>query len=189
MLNLQRLKLIRPCLTIDACKTLVQGLVISHLDYANAVFAGLPQCELKKLQRVQNIAAKLILRKKKYDSASACRKDLHWLPIPARIDFKIILLVFKCLTNKAPAYLQSLISRKTTNRAGLRSCKDTKKLEVPFTSRRTFADRSFSVYGPKIWNELPDHIRNIDKIDNFKSMVKTHLFNKAYNGTHYSCKA
>ena len=103
MLNLQRLKLIRPCLTIDACKTLVQGLVISHLDYANAVFAGLPQCELKKLQRVQNIAAKLILRKKKYDSASACRKDLHWLPIPARIDFKIILLVFKCLTNKAPA--------------------------------------------------------------------------------------
>ena len=67
MLNLQRLKLIRPCLSVDACKTLVQGLVISHLDYANAVFAGLPQCELKKLQRVQNIPAKLILRKKKYD--------------------------------------------------------------------------------------------------------------------------
>ena len=116
MLNLQRLQLIRSCLTVDACKTLVQGLVISHLDYANAVFAELPECELKMLQRVQNIAAKLIPRKKKYDSASACRKELHWLPLTARIDFKIILLVFKCLTNKAPAYLQSLISWKTTNR-------------------------------------------------------------------------
>ena len=120
MLNLQRLKLIRSGLTIDVCKTLMQGLVISHLAYANAVLVGLPRYELNKLQRVQNIVAKLVLKKRKYDSATEYRRELHWLPISARIDFKIILLVFKCLNSMAPSYLQSLIRLKATNREGIR---------------------------------------------------------------------
>ena len=181
MLNLQRLKLIRSSLTVDVCKTLVQGLVISHLDYANAVLVGLPRYELNKLQRVQNIAAKLVLKKRKYDSATECRRELHWLPISARIDFKIILLVFKCLNNMAPSYLQSLIRLKTTNREGLRSSKDNLLLEVPFTLRKTFAERSFSIYGPKTWNELPYQIKKNTKLFAFKSCLKTYLFKKSYN--------
>ena len=155
MLNLQRLKLIRCSLGVDACKTLVQCLVISHLDYANAILANIPTCQLKKLQRVQNIAAKLILRKQYTDSSTESRKALHWLPMTARIDFKILMLVFKCLNNSAPEYLQALITRKKPSRQGLRFQNDDKLLEVPFTRRHTFGDRSFSVYGPKIWNLLP----------------------------------
>ena len=61
MWNLQRLKAIHPFLTTEACHTLVRGIVCAHLDYANAVFAGLPDCEISKLQRVQNIVAKFFL--------------------------------------------------------------------------------------------------------------------------------
>ena len=76
-------------LTEDACHTLVRGLVLSHLDYCNAVYAGLPNVDLDKLQRVQNMAGKLVKRANKYDSASACRIELHWLPVRERIQYKL----------------------------------------------------------------------------------------------------
>lgn len=62
MWNIQRIKLIRHILTPDTCETLVLGTVISHLDYANTLYLGLPQCDIKRLQRVQNIAPKLVLQ-------------------------------------------------------------------------------------------------------------------------------
>ena len=180
MLNIQRLKLMRSSLTVETCKTLVQGLVISHLDYANAILAGLPNCELNKLQRVQNIAAKLILKKTKRDSATECRKQLHWLPIKARIEFKILVLVYKCLNNMAPEYLKSLLSYKLESKQGLRS-KDNKELAVPHTVRKTFADRSFSVYGPRVWNKLPLDLRDCTSLPMFKQRLKTHLFRRSYD--------
>ena len=60
---------------MDACQTLVFGLVTSHLDYANALYIGLPDCDIAKLQCVQNAAAKLVLNKTKYDSATEVLKN------------------------------------------------------------------------------------------------------------------
>ena len=63
MWHLQRIKSIRPILTKESCETLIVGLVLSQLDYANCLFIGLPECDLQKLQRVQNIAAKIVLKR------------------------------------------------------------------------------------------------------------------------------
>ena len=84
--NIQRITLIRDCLTTDACKTVIQGTVISHLDYSNCILSGLQKCDIQKLQRVQNVAAKVILQKKSKDSITECRAELHWLPVQARIE-------------------------------------------------------------------------------------------------------
>ena len=100
MFNIQRIKMIRPSLSTETCKTLVQGLVISHLDYANATLAGLPSYLIGKVQKVQNVAAKLILNKKKFDSSTECMKESHWLPIRARIAFKVLMLVSSAYTTK-----------------------------------------------------------------------------------------
>ena len=105
-INLHRIKQIRDCLTLDACKTVTQALVTSHLDYANSLLHGLPKCEIKKLQRVQTRAAKMVLQRKKYDSATECLKDLHWLPIKFRIEHKILTLVFKTIKGEVPDYLK-----------------------------------------------------------------------------------
>ena len=86
------------------------SLVLSHLDYCNSIFFGLPDCEMAKLQKVQNCAAKLILNKTRFDSASQALRELHWLPIRERVNFKIAVLVFRCLHNSAPMYLQELLS-------------------------------------------------------------------------------
>ena len=172
MLNIQRLKQIRYSLTTDVCKCLVQCLVLSHLDYANAILIGLPKCDINKLQKIQNIAAKLILGRSYRDSATQSLKDLHWLPISARIDFKVSLLVFKCLHHTAPDYLTELLKPKVVKRSGIRSNDNGIILEIPFTRRKTFADRSFSVYGPILWNSLPFDVRNCNSLPTFRKKLK-----------------
>ena len=95
--NLQRLKAICPFLTTEACHTVVRGIVCSHLGHANGTFAGLPDCEISKLQRVQNIAAKFVLNRTWYNSSEQARHGLHWLSIRARIQHKVLSLTYKSL--------------------------------------------------------------------------------------------
>ena len=66
-LELRRINFIRNFLSTDAVKTLVCSLVLSRIDYCNSLLAGLPQCLLKKIQYVQNAAAKKIFRAPKSD--------------------------------------------------------------------------------------------------------------------------
>ena len=183
-LNLRNIKSIRNHLSDDSCKTLVQALVISHLDYGNTIFADLPDSTLKPAQLIQNHAAKVILKRKKFDSATAALKDLHWLPIRQRCKFKLLLMIHKCLNNQAPSYLQDLLTPMSTPIRTTRSSADiTNKLLVPRTKRITFASRSFSVAGPQHWNTLPNHIRNCKNTDTFRRLLKTHLFQDYYKSS------
>ena len=70
MMNLQWIKLIRPFLNPEVCTTLMLGLVISHLDFCNSILVGLPDVSIKQMQKVQNLAAKVVLGKSKMDSPS-----------------------------------------------------------------------------------------------------------------------
>ncbi len=178
MLNLARIHCMRPFLLEETCKVVVQALVLSHLDYANTCYAGIPKRELNHLQRVQNQVAKLILRAHHHDSTSRCLQDLHWLPCAEHIQYKILVMVFKCLHNMAPDYLSSLLKPLETRsqRQG-----KTGLLHVPFTKCKTLVDRAFSVVGPKLWNNVltPD-IRSLKSLELFKTSLKTHLFRRAY---------
>ena len=176
--NFYRLKQIRGILTKQSAKVLACCLVLSHLDYANALYIGLPNVEINKLQRIQNMTAKLVTNSKKYDSAKKALKDLHWLPIRQRIIYKILTLTFKCLSGDAPLYLQNLIIRRRVNRPGMRFSKAENLLEIPFTRAKTFADRSFFVAGPRLWNDLPDYLRTTNDYNEFKKLLKCFLFSQ-----------
>ena len=182
MFNLQRIRAARKYLTISASNKLMVSLVISHLDYANGLLGGLPKSTIDQLQRVQNIAAKIVLGKGRYDSSTGCLGELHWLPIQYRIDFKIITLVYKSLHGLAPQYLTNLLTRKVQHREGLRSNDRTSQLEIPHTTRKTFAARAFSVLGPELWNRLPPNIQHIQSYITFKKTLKTYLYSKVFNG-------
>ena len=150
MFNLIRIKRLRSYLTESTCNILVMSLVMSHIDYANSILMKLPDCVLGQMQRVQDIAAKIVMGKSKYDSSTQYCKALHWLPIKAHIEHKLLTLVHKCVHGEAPEYLKVLINEQKSNRQGLRSANEYKKLSVPCTRRSTFADRAFSVNGPKM---------------------------------------
>ena len=154
---------------------------MSHLDYVNSAFISLPASDIYKMQRVQNAAAKFVLNLKRMDSSTEALKTLHWLPIKFRIQFKILLLVYKCLNSQAPSYLSELLELKsTTSRLALRYTCDRTLLCVPFTKRKTFADRSFSIAGPRMWNGLPKTIRESPNTDCFKNHLKMYMFDIAF---------
>ena len=130
--------------------------------------------QLAGLQRLQNSAARLVTRKRKFEHITPILRSLHWLPIRARIKFKVLTLVFKCLYGNAPAYLSELIKPYQPGR-NLRSQSKNLLSEIRVKSK-TFGDRAFEKMAPTLWNKLPQNIRHITDFDKFKSMLKTHLF-------------
>ncbi len=107
---LHNIREIRPFLTQHAAQLLVQALVISRLDYCNALLAGLPSCTIKPLQMIQNAAARLVFSKSKRAHVTPLLIFLCWLPVAARIKFKTLMLAYRTTTGSAPAYFHSLIT-------------------------------------------------------------------------------
>ena len=108
--QLRRLGKIRPFPSTDAANKLAVSFVLTRLDYCNSLHAGLPDNKLNKLQRIQNHAARIVLRKPSNVSATSLLRTLHWLPVKARIQYKIACLCFQCLShNTMPPYLSDLL--------------------------------------------------------------------------------
>jgi hypothetical protein len=101
---------IKKYLSHDNVERVVNAFVTPHLHYCNSLLYGLPNYEIDKLQRVQNIADRLVSRARKYDYITPVLKDLHWLPVVPRINYKILLLVYKTLHGLSPTYLSSLVA-------------------------------------------------------------------------------
>jgi hypothetical protein len=175
-----RIRKLRPYLSKERCLQLTNALVLSHMDYSNALFVNLPVSTLKPLQRIQNFAAKTVTKASRYSSATLALKECHMLPIKHRILFKLGLLVFRALNGLAPRYLSELLSEHQARYRTRLSSQNCIRLCVPLTKKRTFADRSFSVAGPKFWNSLPMEIRQCSTPDHFKKSLKTYLFLNAF---------
>ena len=175
--QLRRLGKIRPFLSTDAANKLAVSFILSRTDYCNSLLAGLPDNKLNKLQRIQNHAAWIVLRKPRHVSATSLLRTLHWLPVKARIQYKIACLCFQCLShNTMPPYLSDLLHPYQPPRT-LRSL-DTSLLSVPRFCLETFGRRSFSVFGPTVWNSLPLSLRKTQRFSIFRKKLKTHLFEK-----------
>ena len=119
--DIRNIQCVRKYLTLDATKTVVESLVCSKLDFCNSLYYGLPSFQIQKLQRIQSVAARLILRQRKFEHITSTLIELHWLLVIYRIKFKILVLTFKCLNCMAPRYLKELIERKTKSSFNLRS--------------------------------------------------------------------
>ena len=94
----------------DSLLTLVHAFVTSRLDYCNSLLYGLPKTRLTKLQRVQNAAARLVSNTRRFEHITPVLRQLHWLPVSFRINFKILLLTFKSLHGLSPVHLHDLIA-------------------------------------------------------------------------------
>ena len=176
--NIFNISRIRHYLDLQTCKTLMHCLVTSKLDYCNSLYANMPSKSIQKLQRIQNSAARCISRCSRYDHITPVLHSLHWLPVSARITFKLLAITHDCVHNKNfPSYLKELISPYTPRRS-LRSSSDS-LLTQPKSLNRLF-ERAFSFVSPQLWNSLPQNLRTVTTKDTFKSQLKTHLFLSVY---------
>lgn len=177
---LYNIRRIRKYLTRELTETLIHAFISSRVDYCNSLLYGLPKCQLNKLQRVQNAAARLVFQESKYCRISPLLRSLHWLPVKYRIDFKVLLLTFKAIHGMAPQYLSNLISLKEFTGYNLRSSNSMLLSTPTCKSFKTLGDRAFCMAAPTLWNSLPYSVRSCTSVDSFKQSVKTFLFRQAF---------
>ena len=176
--HLRNISSIRRSLTHESATSLVHAFVSSRVDYCNSLLSGISKSSLQKLQRVQNMAARLIVGLKKRDHITPTLKSLHWLPVEQRIMFKVLLITFKALNDKAPSYIKDMLVLRQNQRE-LRSSSQT-LLSMPKSRLRTAGDITFSYQAALLWNALPESLRTLTAVDPFKRHLKTYLFQIAY---------
>ena len=175
----RRLASIRPYLTQSAAATLASALIMSRLDYCNSILAGLDQGQIDRLQLTQNHAARMVMRKRKRDHVTPLLRELHWLPVKSRSNFKIATLAYRHFDESLPKYLSStLVSRKCP--VDVRSS-TVKRLHPPKKPNlKRVGGRAFSQIAPQVWNSLPASLRALPTLSEFKCRLKTHLFQEHF---------
>ena len=128
---------------------------------------------------MQNTAARVIAGARKHQHITPILKQLHWLPICRRIEFKLLILTYRALYGQTPEYLTDLLKWYNPRRSLHSGSKQL--FMVPKTRLKTFGDTAFSVHAPVLWNRLPGYLRAEMSFDAFKSGLKTYLFKLHYN--------
>ena len=117
--ELRRLASIRRFLTSTATATLVSAFVLSRIDYCNSLLFGSTHDVTSHLQRIQNYAARVILRLPMSSSITIHLKSLHWLPVKVRSTYKIACLCSHCHSSTAPSYVTDKLQKKPSHTATL----------------------------------------------------------------------
>ena len=151
--------------------------VMDKVRDLGVTFGGLPVSDINKLQRIQNIAARLITGAKRRDSLTAIFVKLHRLPVTERIVYEILLIKFKAMHNMAPCYISDLLIQYISHR-NLRSATKSLSAVPAKVKTQTYGHRSFLYAAPYLWNSLPEGIKIIGNLDSFKS---TFLFVRHFN--------
>ena len=165
---------IRSVISKKNTEMLVHSVISSRLDYCNSLLYNISKSNLNKFQKVQNAAARIVLRKRKTQSVTQDMKGLHWLRIESRIIFKILLIVDKSMKGKSSKKVS--IDLKNNNNRN----EDQLKLKISFAKTK-YGERRYKYVAPRLWNALPLSIRNEEKIETFKKKVKSLLIEDSEN--------
>ncbi|KAK2185440.1 hypothetical protein NP493_236g02005 [Ridgeia piscesae] len=144
----------------------VNAIIISRLDYCNALLYGTSAVNIARLQRIHNTAAGLIMRSPCSDSATPLLRELHWLPIVCRVDFKLLVFTYKDTTTRQCICVNSYQPTRTLRSANYNM------LEVKRT-RTKAGDCSFAVAAASLWSNLTTVIKTSDNLTSFKRLLKT----------------
>ena len=174
--HLSRIAKILDSVSTTVCKSPIHGLVTSRIDYGNAILFGISDRHLHRLEMVQRSAARIVMQIRRGDrqSMTTILRQLHWLPIRKRIEYKLLVLVHGALYDGTPEYLAALLLQHAPRRS-LRSAGGL-LLEVPKVNLERFGRRAFACAGPTLWNKLPRNMRDNGNLVQFKKELKTFLF-------------
>ena len=130
---------------------------------------------------IENAAARLVYSRRTSEHTTPLLRELHWLHVPERIQFRLCVLAYHCVHGTAPVYLSDSLrpTSEIVTRWCLRSA-DTTTLQMPSTHRATLGDRAFPVAAARAWNNLPPETRACCSLLRFRRETKPHLFRQSY---------
>ena len=161
---------------------LIHAFVTSRLDYCNSLYNGISDGLMKRLQSVQNAAARLVTGLGRRDHISPVLRELHWLPVHQRVRYKLATLVYRSLAGTSPAYLSDECRLKVPAGSWSLRSADSRTCEVR-RSHNHYGDRCFATAGPTIWNSLPRHLKDPDIcFGRFKRQLKAFSFRGGIDG-------
>ena len=173
-LELRRLASIRRFLTSTATATLVSAFVLSTIDYCYSLLFGSTHDVTSHLKRIQNYAARVILRLPISSSITIQLKSLHWLPVKVRSTYKIACLCYHCHSSTAPSYVTGMLHRKPLHTRNSPSSSYTMPLLNRTAHRKaTLGDRSFSLASSSVWNSIPNDLRCAPSLSSYMYRLKT----------------
>ena len=167
------LRFIRACTTQALRKTLVETLVVPHLDYCSVVYLDLPFCLKIQLQRLANRAVRYVFNLRMNTRVTPYRCQLGWLRTDTRREYFMGLTMYKLMQLRQPNYLLQLFTRYESSRPsrGLR-----KDLRIPHVTSE-MGRTSFQVQSANLWNSLPVALRDLPSLTRFKREFRKHLLN------------
>ena len=181
--HIRNISRIRKYLNQSAAEQIIHAFVTSRLDNGNALFYGLPQNQISRLQHIQNTAARVVTLSRKSCHMTPILKELHWLPVSQRIVFKLMLIVHKSVNNIAPIYISEL-------------------LKVYYSFTQSALQQHVTPKGTKLQNGpgviglflsrlrdsgiiSPTKLKSCHSIARFKSLLKTHLMSQFFKDDVY----
>ena len=181
--TLHQIHNVRPSLPRHALLSLVHALVVSNMDYYNSVLTRVTGNLLYRLQSVLNSAGRLVFLARKFDRITLLLRELHWLKVPERIQYRLCVLAYRCLHNTVPSYLsESLqLAADVDGRRRLRAASSV-TLVIPATRRSTLGDRVFPVAAVQAWNALPLDVKAAPSLAAFRQRRKLPLFHASFPG-------
>ena len=141
---------------------------------------GTPNSVIQPLQKIQNFAARLVLLVPYHHHSTPLLEKLHWIPILEYIKFKVACMCFSAINGSGPAYLSELLHVYTPSHT-LHSPSDTRILEIQQYKCKIHGFRTFSCFGPHIWNSLPQDLRHCSTLSSFKAKLKTFPFSQYFH--------
>ena len=157
---------------------LSQALITSPPDYCNCLMINIPSIQIECLQKIQNKAARMILRVPSHWHISPALQQIHWLPVPCRINYKVLVTLFKSMHALAPTHLTELLE--TRQQDTWLWHMDTLFLHQPMT-RKHVGEQAFGTAAPHLWNSLSAQIWSTTALSALNTALKTYLF-KQYFG-------
>ena len=177
--ELRRIGSIRRYLTCEATEVIIKACVLSRLDYCCSLLIGASQALILPMQRVQNAAARMVLKASYREPCTPLLHQLRWLPVSERIKYRVACLCFQFFLGSLPTYLSETLEVYSPPRA-LRSSNDSRLLVSKRFNRKTHGFRAFSIFAPSFWNSLPRDLRHCSLLGSFKSQLKSHLFDEYF---------
>ena len=156
--------------------TVYNSIIQPTIDYAITVWGHTTAENIGKIQRLQNLAARIILNNFDYVNYRGLDlvKQLKWMNVRERFLYFEKLLMFKCIHGRVPDYLANGITMEIELRE-VNTRSNDMNVYIPFP-KNEFAKKSFYFSGAKNWNSLPDHIKESTNIEIFKRKLKRDIY-------------